>query len=541
MARVNVTWGEPRRTIVYPAAAEELSKLAGAVLSGAGNFAGGMRQDHLFGMELGATGAFAGGPLVTAIFNLDAALEATGGLVPGLSQSHLAGVALSGDGALAPGLQQDHQFAGALSADAEIGAGVIQLNDMALALSAASDFAGAVSVSNDLAAALDTTGDLAPNMQQDQSFGAAFSAQFFMFGDVGILFTIGAVMDGTGDLAGTLVADANDLAVSIGATGDLAGHVTGEAVADPAFRCVGIPYTGNGETANAITGVGFRPDLVITIQRASTTSNQARVVNDRIALGPGKAWVPGGDGTFGNFTITFSLLGQEGITSFDGDGFTLGSTGGRMNASGVDYLALCFKPGEGAQTPNFEVQDKPNTGVNGEVFPHNVGAAPVWAFSKISDEPPAEWVDPWTLGGEAANSFGAAKQSDSFSVQAVSASDITLGDGTQWNNTGDASSPFYLFGGEEAPGLYKTGTYTGTGGSGNAITGLGFQPALVIVRSLDGTGISVLHGDLSPLTAFNIFTGTRDAAFTLDADGFTVNGSGAINRSGESFRYFAWV
>jgi len=64
----------------------------------------------------------------------------------------------------------------------------------------------------------------------------------------------------------------------------------------------------------------------------------------------------------------------------------------------------------------------------------------------------------------------------------------------------------------------------------------------VMIRSLDGLGLSVLAAGLSPQTAFVLGdTGNRDAAFTLDADGFTVNGNDEINRSGESFRYFAWV
>jgi len=375
-------------------------------------------------------------------------------------------------------------------------------------------------------AAFALTGDLI----SADTFAASFGASAALTADLAGGENLRAVLNGAAAFAAG-VQQTQHLGAALAGTGALTGDLDVSAGgSDPAFRAAAVTYTGNGGT-QSITGVGFEPDMVI-IMAADVTSGADRHVIDK-GNGVGVGWQPGGGGfpAFDN-TQTF-----DGITSFDADGFSLGSDS-RTNGSGQDYVAVCFAPGTGTETANFQVQKITNT-AGSQAFAHTLGTTPVWAWCKDDEEESSDWItDAGT--GVASVDLGGTLVANANTVEAVSASDITLGDDLLWN-AGSDDVPLYLFGGDEASGAYKTGTYSGTGGSGNAITGLGFQPSVVMIRSLDGTGACVLSAGFSPQSAFNLLDGGREGTFSLDADGFTVDGSGAINRSGENFRYFAWV
>jgi len=492
MARLNVTWGRSRLSVVYPAAAAELAKLLAADLGLAGALTPGLEQDHLIGFDAAGTGAIAAG-LITNQFDLAAVLDDTGALAAGFEQTHLAGAAVSGAGDLAPALEQTHELGEtSVGTTMLLGAGLFVGHEMSADIAATGALDGALAVTLEIGADLAATGTLAGDLDAQQ---------------------------------------AAELGADIAATGALAGDLDVEAPAgDPAFRCVAVAYTGTGAT-QSITGVGFSPEMVIILDAADTSGAERWITQ---ANDVGQHWKPGGD-SFPNFDQTQS---KSGVTSFDADGFTLGSDGD-MNGSGTSYVALCFAAGTGTETANFQAQAFTRA-FGAATVAHTLGTTPVWAWSKRDGQAAGEWITDGGLGTDS-NDLGGSISANADAVTAVSSSDITIGADTRWG-AGSDTGPLILFGGVESAGKYKTGTYTGTGGSGNAITGLGFQPSVVMIRSLDGTGLSVLAAGLSPQTAFVLGdTGNRDAAFTLDADGFTVNGSDEINRSGESFRYFAWV
>jgi len=447
MARVTITYGEPRRTVVYPAAPENLSKLLGAMVNSAISVAPGVRQDHLLDAALAASGAFAGGPLVTEIFNLEALLDVNGTLSAGLSQAQ------------------------------------------------------------GLSAQLDATGDLAANTQQDHLGALDIFALSVLTASIQTDILLGAQMD---------------------TTGDLAGDVTSQSASND-MQAAAVTYSGSG-AAQSITGVGFQPDMVIILSRADT-SGISVYIGDRISLGPGVIWdAQHSDGFFFEDNVTFSST----ITSYDTDGFSV-EDNDRVNDSSKFYLALCFKGGD-----QFEVIDKQNDGTSGQVVAHSLSTAPVWAFIKQPSETAGEWLNEWTVGSQHAEAFGEFfVGGGSDTLQAVSASDVTLGTDGRWNPNDTNTAALYLFGSAAISGKYETGTYTGTGGSNNAITGLGFKPEFVLVRSADDQHVFLLSEELIPDTAANLTNGDRDAAFTLDTDGFTVD-SGNMNASGDQYRYFAW-
>jgi hypothetical protein len=89
-----------------------------------------------------------------------------------------------------------------------------------------------------------------------------------------------------------------------------------------------------------------------------------------------------------------------------------------------------------------------------------------------------------------------------------------------------------------------TGSYTGEGIAGTAITGLGFQPDVVIIKAADDTQeaacrTSSMSGDVSkPMGG-----ATALAAYliqSLDSDGFTIGNDDRVNRSGTTYHWIAF-
>ena len=207
------------------------------------------------------------------------------------------------------------------------------------------------------------------------------------------------------------------------ATSDLSVDLEPPATSND-MQIAALAYTGSGG-AQSITGAGFTPDMVIILNRFST-SNLVTYIGDRVSLGAGTIWAAANDDSlFGEFTIGDS----NSITSYDADGFSLGSSD-RVNDSTKFYLAICLKGGD-----QFEVVDKTNNGTTGQVVAHNLASAPIWAFIKQTGEKAGEWITPWTLGGQSAVGLGTNKGAETEAVKATSASDITLGNAMNGTRT----------------------------------------------------------------------------------------------------------
>ena len=87
-------------------------------------------------------------------------------------------------------------------------------------------------------------------------------------------------------------------------------------------------YTGNGST-QSITGLGFKPDFVMTKGR---TSADNWFIFDSVR----------GDSVTVNANLNAAEYADTGVTSFDSDGFTLGSGAGE-NRNGDTYVYMAFK------------------------------------------------------------------------------------------------------------------------------------------------------------------------------------------------------
>jgi hypothetical protein len=116
--------------------------------------------------------------------------------------------------------------------------------------------------------------------------------------------------------------------------------------------------------------------------------------------------------------------------------------------------------------------------------------------------------------------------------------------------TATKSNPSNVFSAASSfPGIrVASGSYTGNNTDNRAITGVGFQPDVVIVKSADNAGVaeirtSTMAGDVTkPMTGNTALT--ANLIQSLDSDGFTIGGGGAsanpVNKNGSTFQWTAF-
>jgi hypothetical protein len=87
------------------------------------------------------------------------------------------------------------------------------------------------------------------------------------------------------------------------------------------------------------------------------------------------------------------------------------------------------------------------------------------------------------------------------------------------------------------------GTYTGDGADGRTITGLGFAPALVMVKAATAEPLvmrsATMTGDASKIPA-EAAAFSADRIQSLDADGFTLGADPDVNGGGTTYHYVAF-
>ena len=106
-----------------------------------------------------------------------------------------------------------------------------------------------------------------------------------------------------------------------------------------------VIYTGDGGTSRQVTGVGFQVDFVWIKQRNATDNHalfdSVRGVNMSLSS------------NLQNGTNDRNSQSTKGVTSFDSDGFTLGSWD-NVNGNNDTYTGWCFKAGGNSNTFNID-------------------------------------------------------------------------------------------------------------------------------------------------------------------------------------------
>ena len=314
-------------------------------------------------------------------------------------------------------------------------------------------------------------------------------------------------------------------------------------------------YTGNGST-QSITGVGFQPDWVWIKNRVDTYNNHVfdviRGVNQQLQA----------DSTNAESTFANSL------TSFDSDGFSLGSNGS-VNYNGNNHVAWNWKT-QNAQgssntdgsinttytsvntTSGFSISTYTGTG-SAATIGHGLGATPDYIIVKNRSDSGESWMV-W-------NNVLAANKYLLLNTTGAEATDTTI-----WNNTLPTSSVFsvgthdtvnkngsnyvaYCF--TSKTGFSDVGSYIGNSSTDGPFVYTGFKPAWVMIKATSRSTDNwvILDNKRSTYNPANngLFPNSSSAEGTgykrdFLSNGFKVRESGANqNGQGHTFTYIAFA
>ena len=321
---------------------------------------------------------------------------------------------------------------------------------------------------------------------------------------------------------------------------------------DPTQYFNTVLWTGNGGT-QSITGVGFQPDWIWGKNRDDTNSHW---FND-VVRGVDVRLIPHATGAEDN-------PGTDIVTSFDSDGFSLGSnTEGNKNTD--KYVAWNWLAGGSASsnsdgditsnvsantTAGFSIVSYTGNGSNSTIG-HGLGAVPKWIIVKVRDASNNWIVQHGSLGATKRllldGTQASASASTFFNNTDPTSSVFTVGTEDVTNNNGNTYIA-YCF--AEKKGYSKFGSYTGNGNADGTFVYTGFRPAWVMLKATSATGSwNIADSKRSPENEVDeqVQANLNNAESTSFDFDFTSNGfkarttDAARNGSGVSYIYMAFA
>ena len=324
-------------------------------------------------------------------------------------------------------------------------------------------------------------------------------------------------------------------------------------------------YSGNSST-NAITGVGFQPDLVWLKRRTVAVAHH--LWHDVVR---GKS----GDKYYyleSSSTIAQNVQGDaDGLSTLDSDGFTLTyNDSGAWNVSGSNYVSWNFKAGgtassntDGTITSNvsanttagFSIITFTGNGTSGATVGHGLNATPGvymvkrtdttgrWQVyhHKMADSPETKYM---FLDGTEAQQTGTNRWNDTAPTTSV----FSLGNSTEVNAS-SGTYVAYVF--AEKKGYSKFGVYKGNGNVDGPFVNCGFNPAWIMFREKGNTNswrvtdsVRDTYNPKEKSLNANSTSTEASSGYTHDAlsNGFKVRTTDTnLNRSGGNYLYMAFA
>jgi len=311
-------------------------------------------------------------------------------------------------------------------------------------------------------------------------------------------------------------------------------------------------YTGTG-SSNALTGVGFQPDLTWIKQR-----NETRNSNLYDSIRGVQVYIQssssGGNGTHTN-----------GLTAFGSDGFTVvshddvnknsgtycswnwkagttgsGTTGGSGSAQSYSYSVNT--------TAGFSIVKYTGNATAGHTIPHHLGAVPKMILFKQITGANVDWrVYHEAIGNThrlCLNDTSASNDDDSaFNDTSPTSSVFTVGGSSSTNPSADVVA--YCF--ADVKGYSKIGSYTGNGNANGTFIYLGFKPSFIMLKGNNSENWMMYDNKREGYNVDNdsIHPNTTDAEGTADdidilSNGFKIRrATGLLGDSGVNYYYIA--
>ena len=316
-------------------------------------------------------------------------------------------------------------------------------------------------------------------------------------------------------------------------------------------------YTGTG-SSNAVTGVGFQPDLCWIKNRGTTTATR---VFDSVRTATKVLYTSETDA---------EATAAQGLTAFGADGFTVG-TSSAINGSSNNICSWNWKAGTTGSgtttgtgtgkaysysvntTAGFSIIKYLGNGNAGQQIPHHLGVVPQCIILK-----PMDRTDNWRVYhvGTDTTSPG------NYQLKLNSTNAIDSGSDV-WNDTIPTSTYFtlgsnagvcandenfiaYCF--TEKVGYSKFGSYVGNGNASGTFVYTGFKPQFIIQKPLSTTQNFQLHDTKRPgynVKNYNLSPNNTNGEAENDfidilSNGFKNRTSGVLNVANNTHVYIAF-
>jgi hypothetical protein len=141
-----------------------------------------------------------------------------------------------------------------------------------------------------------------------------------------------------------------------------------------------------------------------------------------------------------------------------------------------------------------------------------------------------------TMVGDASKPMGSLTAFTADHIQALTATGFTIGTNNRVNRNGRTYHWTAFKANSQA---MKVGTYTGNGTT-QSITGVGFQPELVILLGNNAQRAVARYSGAARTYGFDASTGVTTGVTAFGADGFSVGAAAEANANGVAYHYVAF-
>ena len=311
-------------------------------------------------------------------------------------------------------------------------------------------------------------------------------------------------------------------------------------------------WTGTGASADAKTGVGFKPDWLWA--KDKNYANGHHLFDSSRGV---DKYLSSDSSASETTNVGYALQ------SFDSDGFTTIGVG--INYPSVsDYVAWLWHANGGTTSSNTEgtitstVQANTTAGFSiiqyvgtGSAlsYGHGLDERPTFYIVKDRDASNAWFIQYFDGSSDYYLAFSTASAT-SLSGFTPDATKMNYGGSSTLINTSSRNYIVYAF--HSVPGYSKVGTYVGNSSTNGTYVYVGFRPAFVLIKNTGSGNWCLFDNKNTPINPVNLMmladtAGTQSAGGTGDNLDFLSNGfklrdnSGGRNTTGSTYLYLAFA
>jgi hypothetical protein len=310
-------------------------------------------------------------------------------------------------------------------------------------------------------------------------------------------------------------------------------------------------YEGNGTGQTITNGIDLDGEGGL-VWAKSRTNSRNNILSDT-ERGTGRV-------LFSNLTAAEDIDSTT-ITSYNSDGFSMGSSTLKMNTNGEDFASWTFRKAE----KFFDVVTYTGTGVAGRTVAHNLGSIPACMIVKRTNA--AQGWAVYHVGMDATNPENWMMRLNATNARfdltptrwndtAPTSTEFTLSDNDEVNGSGDTYVAYLFasdaggFGDDGSESIIKCGSYTGNDLVDGPEINLGWEPQWLLIKSSTGSFNWVVvdnmrgipSGGITPYLIPNSSDGENTASgnlVDLTPTGFKLKSGNAQTNNPETYIYIA--